>query len=106
METQFTELTADELLNKLQQGDKVNLIDVREDDEWEDGHIAEARHVALSRLTDSLDGLNDEAGPIVIICRSGNRSGRACEYLVSLGYDVVNVQGGMLAWSGEITQGK
>nr|WP_232313344.1 rhodanese-like domain-containing protein [Paenibacillus sp. P22] len=62
------------------------------------------RHVALSRLPDSLGELDGE-GPLLLICRSGGRSGRACQYLQALGYDVVNVQGGMLAWNGSIVQG-
>jgi rhodanese-related sulfurtransferase len=100
------EITAEELKQRLKQGERLNLVDVREDDEWEEGHIPEARHVALSRLQDSLGDLNDSDGPLLLICRSGGRSGKACAYLDSLGYDVVNVQGGMLAWSGSVVQGR
>ncbi|QGG56574.1 rhodanese-like domain-containing protein [Paenibacillus sp. B01] len=98
--------TTEELLKRLEQGEAINLVDVREDEEWEDGHIAEARHVALSRLQESMDELRPEDGTIWLICRSGARSGRACDYLNAIGYDAVNVEGGMLSWPGEIVTGR
>ncbi|MGU3469537.1 rhodanese-like domain-containing protein [Paenibacillus sp. D51F] len=99
------EITTEELQHLLETGETPRLFDVREDDEWEAGHIPQARHVALSRLPDSLGELDGE-GPLLLICRSGGRSSRACEYLQALGYDVVNVQGGMLAWNGSIVEGE
>ncbi|GAA4121812.1 rhodanese-like domain-containing protein [Nocardioides fonticola] len=72
------------------------LIDVREPEEWAEGHIAHARHRPLGRLS-----LADvPAGPVVMVCRSGNRSGQATRALVAAGRDdVVNMTGGMLAWA-------
>ncbi|OXM16081.1 rhodanese-like domain-containing protein [Paenibacillus herberti] len=98
--------STEELLIRLQQGEKINLVDVREDEEWEEGHIPEARHVALSRLQESMDELQADSGTIWLICRSGARSGRASDYLNAMGYDAVNVEGGMLAWAGEVAQGR
>lgn len=98
--------STDELLKRLQQGENINLVDVREDDEWEDGHIPQARHVAMSRLQDSIDELQADSGTIWLICRSGARSGRVSDYLNAIGYDAVNVEGGMLAWEGEVVQGR
>lgn len=78
-------------------GPGVRIVDVREPDEWADGHIATAVHVPLGTVPDSVDAF--DGSPTYVICRSGGRSMRACE-LLSGEHDlaVVNVTGGMLAW--------
>lgn len=73
------------------------MIDVREPDEWAQGHIAHAELVPLGSVPDRAAAFRGT--PTYIVCRSGARSGRACEYLGALGHDVVNVAGGMLAWT-------
>lgn len=78
-------------------GEDARIIDVREVDEWEGGHIAHARHVPLAELPDKLDALDD--GTTYLVCHSGARSSRACEYAADRGHDVVNVAGGMSAWA-------
>lgn len=98
--------TAEELADKLARGEPVNLIDVRERDEWRAGHIAGARLIPLSEFLDRMDELEPEReGPLVFICKGGVRSARVCEYLAQFGYDVVNVEGGMSAWPGEVVTG-
>lgn len=72
------------------------LLDVREDDEWAAGHALGATHVPLCRL-DPRDLAG--AGPVFVICRSGNRSAMATEALRSAGVDAHNVAGGIGAWS-------
>lgn len=72
------------------------LLDVREDDEWADGHTPEAVHVPMSGI--SIDDI-PSGRPVYCICRSGNRSGRVAEALVNAGVEAVNVSGGMIAWS-------
>lgn len=99
------EMSTVELQNKLEQGEKLYLIDVREPDEWEGGHIAEAISLPMSQISERLGELNGGEEPFVIICRSGNRSGRVCEYLAAQGYEVVNVAGGMLNWQGKVEVG-
>ncbi|MGE3357305.1 MAG: rhodanese-like domain-containing protein [Acidimicrobiia bacterium] len=74
------------------------LLDVREDDEWAAGHAPTATHLPLGRLGD-IASVASPSTPIVAICRSGNRSGRATEALTAAGYDVVNMAGGMTAWA-------
>ncbi|WP_028560048.1 rhodanese-like domain-containing protein [Paenibacillus pinihumi] len=101
----YPEWTTDELASKLASGEAVNLVDVREVEEWEEGHINQARLIPLSELTDRLDELKQGEEPIVLICRSGNRSGRACAYLANEGYTVINIAGGMLDWSGDVVTG-
>jgi rhodanese-related sulfurtransferase len=74
------------------------LLDVREDDEWEAGHAPGAVHLALSRLhPDRLPA----ADTYLVICRSGNRSGRVAAALANAGLDARNVAGGMNAWAAD-----
>lgn len=77
-------------------GPDVAVVDVREPDEWDEGHIAHAVHVPLATVPDHVDRF--AASPTYVVCRSGGRSMRACEFLAAQDLDVVNVAGGMLAW--------
>lgn len=81
------------------------LVDVREPDEWEEGHIEGATHIPLGELAQRLGELPRDR-ELIMVCRSGSRSGLACEYMESLGYDVVNMTGGMTAWPGKIKRGR
>ncbi|WP_317445954.1 rhodanese-like domain-containing protein [Streptomyces collinus] len=76
------------------------LLDVREPDEWRAGHAPRAVHLPLSELSAGA-GLPAEVRtrPLVVICRSGNRSRRAAELLAARGADAVDVIGGMRAWA-------
>ena len=95
-----SEVTVDELESALQSG--APLIDVRETAEYQAGHVPGAVLVPLASVPSTLD-----AFPIhqraYVICRSGARSYRACEFLVDQGLDAVNVAGGTLAW---VTSGR
>ena len=71
------------------------MVDVREGDEWADGHAPAAVHVPLGAV---LAGGAVPSGRLVVVCRSGNRSGRAAAALTERGLDVVNLAGGMNAW--------
>ncbi|MBD7994930.1 rhodanese-like domain-containing protein [Arthrobacter sp. Sa2CUA1] len=73
------------------------ILDVREDYEWEAGHIADAVHIPLDQLPERLDDL-DPDGDLAVICRTGGRSARATQWLEAHGYSAVNVTGGMGAW--------
>ncbi|MBK9178551.1 MAG: rhodanese-like domain-containing protein [Acidimicrobiales bacterium] len=74
------------------------LVDVREPDEWHAGHAPGAVHVPLGQLGQRLGELPADTR-LVMVCRSGNRSGRATDALVKHGYDAVNLVGGMQAWA-------
>lgn len=77
---------------------ELHLLDVREDDEWDAGHIEGAQHISLRELGDRLGEL--PAGrPMVAVCRSGSRSAAAVRGLRQLGYAVENLDGGVAAWS-------
>ena len=74
------------------------LLDVREPSEWRAGHAPKARHIPLN----DLDRRRKEipAGrEIITVCRSGNRSARAAGILTADGLTVLNLSGGMRAWS-------
>jgi len=76
------------------------VLDVREDGEYRQGHIADAVHIPLSQLERRIDELKKYQGrPLVLCCRSGNRSGAAARLLRKHGFEAVkNLAGGMLAW--------
>ena len=76
-------------------GADVVLLDVREDDEWAAGHAPGAMHMALGRLDPTA---LDPHTPIIAICRSGARSGKATARLAAAGLSVRNMAGGMTAW--------
>ena len=101
----FKEWDVEEVQEKIAKGEKMDIIDVREDDEWESGHIAEAKHISLGTLPERYQEL-DPNQVTVMVCRSGGRSSKACQYLTGLGYQVVNMTGGMLEWEGPVSQGK
>ncbi|MGE7942049.1 rhodanese-like domain-containing protein [Lysinibacillus xylanilyticus] len=95
------EISAKEVQQVMEQGQALNLIDVRELDEVESGHIPGIIHIPLGLLEFRMHELNKNE-PYVIVCRSGGRSGNATRFLESRGFDVSNMVGGMLAWEGEV----
>lgn len=102
----YPEITTEQLKQKLESGEKLNLVDVREQDEWEAGHIPQARLIPLSEIQDRTDEFSRDGEDVYIICRSGGRSGKACDFLDAQGLPVINVKGGMLAWEGDVQQGQ
>ena len=95
------QITAKELEQKIKSGEKMNIIDVREDDEVAMGKIPGSTHIRLGEIPNRIDEI-DKHQHYYMVCRSGGRSGSACEYLAQNGYNVTNMVGGMLAWEGEI----
>jgi rhodanese-related sulfurtransferase len=79
------------------EADRVVLLDVREPDEWRAGHIDGSLHVPMGSVGSQLESL-DAATPIVAVCRSGRRSLQVAEALARRGFDVANLDGGLLAW--------
>ena len=97
------DITVEELKDRIEKNEKLNLIDVREVHEYEEFNIG-ATLIPLGEIADRLDEIehlkNEE---IIIHCRSGARSGRAQQYLESEGFtNVRNLIGGMLAWQDEL----
>ena len=93
-------ISVQELKQRISSGEKLNLIDVREPGEHTEFNIG-GELIPLGKFKsmdiDSLDELKNQE--IILYCRSGNRSGQACQILDMLGFaDTKNLQGGMLAW--------
>ncbi|MEY4361348.1 MAG: hypothetical protein RL391_654 [Actinomycetota bacterium] len=78
--------------------DGARLIDVRETDEYESGHVPGAENWPLSSLTSDFATIG-AASNLLVICRSGGRSANACEFLSQKGFTVTNVDGGTMAWA-------
>lgn len=101
-ESTYTTISVEDLYRLSENDKRFLLLDVREDDEYQESHSTLSRLLPLSRLMEGrgLDELRvpkDE--PIYIMCRSGRRSATACDLLHSHGYqNLVNVSGGMEAW--------
>ena len=91
----ISEISVDELVDRLAEG--ARLIDVREPVEYEQAHVPGALLVPLATVPDNVDAFKDD-GPTYVICRSGARSLRACEFVAAQGVDAVNVAGGTWAW--------
>jgi sulfur-carrier protein adenylyltransferase/sulfurtransferase len=98
------EITATELKERLDRGDPLTVIDVREPFEWKIGNLEPygARLIPMGELPDRADEI-PQGDEVVLVCRSGARSGRALEFLRGQGYErVLNLRGGMLAWSDQV----
>lgn len=96
-ESEITKIDVETLQNRLE-NEEITLLDVREVDEYEGGHIEGAVNAPLSSLNETdLPYPKDE--PIYVICRSGNRSAQAAQLLKERGYtEIYDVSGGMIAW--------
>lgn len=97
------EITVQELKEKKETGDDFLLVDVREDSEYLVSNL-DGQHIPLGQLQNRLDEIEaDKDAEIVMMCRSGGRSGKAVEIMESNGFtNVYNLKGGITAWSNEI----
>jgi rhodanese-related sulfurtransferase len=71
------------------------VLDVRNDDEWVEGHLANATHIPLPDLPARLEEVDEK---VVCVCAVGGRSAKATEFLLANGREAVNLDGGMHAW--------
>ncbi|RIK43533.1 MAG: rhodanese-like domain-containing protein [Chloroflexi bacterium] len=93
------QITPAELQARIAAGERVQLIDVRERSEWNQGHIPGSLHIPLGELQRNAGRVARDL-PVVMVCRSGNRSGQATAAFQSAGYsNVLNLDGGVLAWA-------
>jgi rhodanese-related sulfurtransferase len=97
---EIKEITAAEVKERLDRGEKLNIVDVREDEEVALGMIPGAKHIKMGEIPSRLDEFNKEE-EYIFVCRSGRRSENVCRYLQELGYRVCNMAGGMLEWEGD-----
>lgn len=87
---------ATQLINR----DNAIIVDVREDNEFQQGHIVNSMHIPLGYFKDRIVELEKHRDkPIIVGCRSGHRSGHACALLKKAGFEqVFNLSGGVMAW--------
>jgi len=77
------------------------LIDVRENDEWAAVHARGATHIPMSEITGRIQEIDPDRD-IYVICHLGGRSAQVCQYLEhTLGWDVINVEGGTNQWEAD-----
>ena len=91
----IAEISVDELEEQLTEG--ARLVDVRQPYEFDEMRVSGAMLVPLATLPDNVDAFRGD-GPVYVICKTGSRSARACEFLATQGVEAINVAGGTLAW--------
>jgi len=94
-------ISTEELEKRLEKGEELNLVDVREDEEVAQGMIPGAKHIRMGTIPENLDRF-DKDKEYIFICRSGARSENVCYYLQDQGFKVRNMTGGMMNWKGEV----
>jgi rhodanese-related sulfurtransferase len=86
---------------ELHDEEQVAIVDVRENWEYEAGHVPDSILIPLGDLSERIDEVPRDR-PVILICRSGNRSGQALRFLESEGFDNVhNLVGGITAWEAQ-----
>ena len=83
------------------QNENLELVDVREAHEFQAGHAPGAKNLPLSTLEQGYKELKS-AHEYHVICQGGVRSASACQFLSAQGLTVINVEGGMNAWLGQV----
>ena len=94
-------ISAEEVQKKLKAGEKLELIDVREDEEVAQGMISGVKHIPMGDIPMNLDYFQEDK-EYILICRSGRRSEVVGWFLHDHGVKVRNMVGGMQEWKGEI----
>jgi len=94
------EITIVEVRARQEKGEELHLIDVREDHEWDAGHIPGARHLGRGIIERDIEGVApDYDAEIVLYCGGGYRSALAADNLQRMGYkNVISMAGGIRAW--------
>jgi len=95
----ITEISAREVIQMRERGEDFAIVDVREDREWNLGHLPGAVHVARGTLEGKIEGAVPCERKVVLYCARGNRSALAADTLQEMGYrDVVSMTGGVQSW--------
>lgn len=101
----YESISPTELNERLKNGEKVNLIDVREVWEYEIANLEGAKLLPLSEFNEWAGSLNPEE-EIIVMCHHGIRSGNVCMFLLRNGFEkVINLDGGIDLWSKEVDEG-
>ena len=97
------EITSTELKQRLDNGDDIQIVDVREDNEVAIGRIPNSVHIPLAQVLNRMDEI-DPSRETVVHCKMGGRSARAIDALQRSGFNgrLMNLKGGITAWSNEV----
>ncbi len=97
------EMTATELKQRLDKGDDIQIIDVREDNEVAIARIPNSVHIPLGQVLNRMSEIDPDRDTVVH-CKMGGRSARAIEALKRSGFsgNLINLKGGIIAWSNEV----
>jgi sulfur-carrier protein adenylyltransferase/sulfurtransferase len=94
------EISAKELKERMEANAQLVVVDVRESNELAVCKLENIIHIPLGELPSRVSELKNKDAEIVVYCRSGKRSERACQFLNSSGYkNIANLEGGILAWA-------
>lgn len=103
----MADLSQEEWAEQLQNDDNAFILDVRTDDEVEEGYIPNAKQIDIYLGQGFIDELQklDASKNYYVYCRSGNRSGQACDIMNSIGIEnTFNLEGGFMNWTGEVVE--
>ncbi len=99
-------LTQEDWKKGISEGDKIEILDVRTPDEFQDGYIPGAHNIDIYKGQEFLDEVNnlDKSKEYYVYCRSGARSAQACALMEQQGFEnTYNLLGGIMEWKGEKT---
>lgn len=106
-EPSYRHITASEAADMMQKETGYIILDVRTEEEYEEKHIPGAICIPNETIgTEEIEALPDKNQLIMVYCRSGNRSKKAAEKLVKLGYTNIVEFGGINDWQGKTVSGK
>ena len=88
-------VTVDQLLLPLPEG--VTVLDVREQVEWDHGHIEGSRHIPMTEVPARIGEVPTD-GNVLVVCRVGGRSARVVQFLQQQGIEAINLDGGLVEW--------
>ncbi|ASV31288.1 rhodanese-like domain-containing protein [Maribacter cobaltidurans] len=103
----MADLSQEEWTSQLENDDNAFILDVRTEDEVEEGYIPNATNIDIYKGQGFIDELEklDKTKNYYVYCRSGNRSGQACAIMNSLGFkNAYNLEGGFMNWEGEVAE--
>lgn len=98
-----TKITAQEAQEKLSKRNRIQVVDVRTAEEYEQKHLKKAKNIDWYQSEDFEKKAKKlkKKRPVYVYCKSGGRSGQAAKKLTEMGYDVYDIQGGITHWEKE-----
>jgi len=104
-DTTYKQISQEEAMRIMEEEEGYLIVDVRTEEEFQEGHIPDAINIPVESITDERPSqLNDLKQVLLIYCRSGNRSKQAAEKLAAMGYVNILEFGGINTWKGEIVK--